>query len=131
MAGALMALAAGGTGGGGGGDGDVPSPTPSWNDVYATNSGATNYQTISGITVPLTITATDTGGSLLYYSLNGQYNVYTGGFTVHAGDVLNWIPQNTPAERASMTRLTGTVTITNVTDSNTVLDTFSYSLTPQ
>ena len=38
MAGALMALAAGGTGGGGGGDGDVPSPTPSWNDVYALKS---------------------------------------------------------------------------------------------
>ena len=123
MAGAMMALAGAKPGSGGGGGATTPFPAPVWVNVYATDVGSTNFQTINGITEPITLTVVDTGGSLLYYSQNGAYHDYLGGFTVSDGDVINWVPHNTTGAR-----IAGAVTITNVTDSSATLATFNYSL---
>jgi hypothetical protein len=118
MTGAVMALAAGGASGAGGGA--VPSPTPVWTTITGTFIGSSNTQTISGISGPISLTASVTGGAPLYYVQNGGGPVaYTGAFPVNPGDTLAWM---------IMAPGSGTVTVTNVSDSDATLATIPYGV---
>jgi hypothetical protein len=81
-----MALAGAGSPGGGTG---TPG-TIDWGNIYAQSGGATNEQTLSGITGSLTISATNSGDSTLYYTLNGVSSLYTGAFPWPNGQALSW-----------------------------------------
>ena len=121
MAGAMMALA--GAAGVTGGTGVHVTPTPAWGTAYGVGAAATATQTILGITTAISVSASLTGPSQLFYFLNGVFAYYTGAFTVHAGDTLSWgvVP-------AGITRESGTITVVNVSDAPAVLGTIAYSV---
>ncbi len=112
MSGAVLALAgAGATGGGSGTPGTI-----SWSNVSSVAGGATNSQTLTGVTGSLTISATNSGDSTLGYTLNGTSQPYTGAFAWPNGQTLAWYLIAPGA---------GTVT---VSDAGGVLASFSYSI---
>jgi len=118
MTGAVLMLAGAGAGAVGG----ITTPAAvSWYDIYATIVGVTNVQTITAITVPISITASRTGTGLFSYVKNGTVYPYTGAFGVSPGDALAW--------QMSGSSVSGVVTVTNATTSTT-LATFNYTLTP-
>ena len=87
MSGAVLCLAGAGAAAGGG------SGTPGavlWSNIYAASGGSTNLETLSGITGSLSITATNSGGSTLYYTLNGVNKAYAGAFAWPNGQALGW-----------------------------------------
>jgi len=98
----------------------IPSPTPAWSAIYGLDNGITNNQTISGITAPMSISAANSGGGTLIYILNGTSSLYTGAFTVHAGDVLAW------SIAVGLTTESGTITVTNASDGGATLATIAY-----
>ena len=112
MSGAVLALAAAATSGGGSG---TPGAI-AWGNISSLAGGATNSQTLSGITGSLTISAAITGGSTLGYTLNGVNQLYTGAFAWPNGQALSWYLIG-PG--------TGTVTVSSAAR---VLDSFSYSI---
>ena len=118
MTGAVLAtLIAPGVGGGGGVV--TPSPAPVWSDISGALAGATQIATILGITAPISLSATKTGGGGLSYVLNGTFVSYTGAFTVHVGDSLGWTVFGAGA---------GTVTVLNQANTGATLATFTYAL---
>ena len=119
MTGAVLALLGAGSGAGAG----VTTPGAlSWFDIYATIVGVTNNQTLTLITVPISITAAKTGAGTLYWIKNGAAPVaYTGAFSVGAGDTLAW--------QMMGGSVSGVVTVTNATTATT-LTTFNYTLLP-
>ena len=121
MNGTLMALA--GAASAGGGTGVVITPTPSWVAIYDTDTGSTNTPAILGITTAISISLAKSGGGTLFYNLNGGFNLYTGAFTVHAGDTLGFIIDNS----MSGTK-TGTITVTNVSNGSVTVATFAYTV---
>ena len=118
---ALFGTATAAGGGGGGGGGDVPDAL-NWIDIYGVSYGATDTLTVSGITVPISISVTKSGSGTLSYSLNGTVFGYTGAFLVHVGDTLAWIMTTATIPRS------GTLTVVNVTDSSTTLKVINFSL---
>ncbi len=120
MTGAIAALVSNGAGGGGGG---IVAPAAlSWNDIYGEDSGSTQTCVITGITSPIQIAATKTGGAQLAYILNGTYAAYVGAFRVNPNDALGWSAISTSTADQS-----GVVTVTNTT-TGTTLDTFNYTV---
>lgn len=118
MAGAILATGGGSVGAGAGG-GVVISPAPVWPNISDAIIGATGDQTISGISVPVSLTATMTGGGVLYYSLNdGTVINYAGAFTVHNGDKLNWL--------VAGSGVSGSVTVNNQSNGGATVATFTY-----
>lgn len=113
-------LASGLTEGGG-----VTPDAVNWPDVSGTTVGSTGYQTITGITSPISLKITWTGAGTLIYLINGSVSAITNGgsLTVNNSDTLAF-------NVSSGTNVTGTVTVTNSSDSNTVLDTFTYDIFP-
>ncbi|MDE2357285.1 MAG: hypothetical protein KGL69_11080 [Alphaproteobacteria bacterium] len=114
MTGALMATLGGGSGSGGSG---TPGAV-SWSNVYATSGGATNFETLSGITGAITVAASNSGASQLGYTLNGVNYTYTGAFAWPEGQSLGWYLIGAGA---------GTVAVTY--DGGTALASFTYSIT--
>jgi len=114
-----MTLAGPNTGGGGGG-GIVPGAL-SWSNIYGRVAGDTNLQTISGITVPISIGAGHTGAGGLGYIKNGVASAYAGPFTVSAGDTLAWSILGDGDDTVS-----GTVTVKNNSDGSATLASFTY-----
>ncbi len=114
MTGAVLASLGGGAGSGGSG---APGAV-SWSNVYATSGGATNFETLSGITGAITVSATNSGGSSLGYTLNGVNFTYAGPFAWPEGQTLGWYLIGAGA---------GTVSVTY--DGGTALASFTYSIT--
>jgi hypothetical protein len=118
MSGALMLLA---SGNGGASPGGTTLDPLHWTNITGSFAGATNTQTISGISAPVSISVAITGGAALRYALNGAYANYTGAFNVVATDTLSWLVVSGGGARA------GTITVTNAT-SATVVATINYSV---
>lgn len=118
MSGAILAgLGAGGASGSGG---VAPSPAPVWTNISGWDVGSTNNQTLAGITSPIGLSASWTGGGFLIANLNGVPTLYTGAFTVHAGDVLSWSVGVAGATQS------GAVTVRNVSNGGATLASFTY-----
>ena len=125
--------ASGGSGGGGGGTSDVTPDAINFNNISVADSfEITNPQTITGIDTPITleVSVTETGANYLIEAYEGVSTLlgstnspgsFT--FTVNNGDEISFDITGTTGQQS-----TGTVTITNVTDNNTVLDTFTIDL---
>ena len=123
VSGALLAIIGGG--GGSGGSGTVIPGLLDWTNIFGSLIGHTNLQTLTGITVPISISAGLGGGSgTLNYTKNGVGARYTGAFNVEAGDNVMWSVGNITGSPVS-----GMVTVENLSDSGTVLDTFTYTVT--
>ncbi len=122
MSGAILAALGLGTGGAGGGD--VVPAAVNWTDVYDIAVGSTNLQTITGISRPISRSASLTGSGGLQTVVNGASHPYAGAFTVAAGNTVAFLIVNT-----GIMTVTGTVTIANVSGGGTVLDTFNYTVT--
>lgn len=123
MSGALLTTLGGANTGGGGGGVIVPGPLV-WTDIYGQFDGQTNLQTLSLITVPILIAATNSGTGVLGYLLNGVFKTYTGAFGVAAGDTLAWSVAGDGIHNKS-----GTITVKNMSDGAATLDSFSYLVT--
>jgi hypothetical protein len=121
VTGAIAALVSNGVIGGGS-VGSVAPAAISWNDIYGEDSGSTQTALITGITAPIQLAASKTGGAELAYILNGIYVAYRGAFAVYPNDALGWSTISTSTADQS-----GVVTVTNVT-SGTTLDTFNYTI---
>lgn len=110
----------------------IPNPTPDWTDISGASPGQTNTQTISGIntSIILRIESDYNGfGQFRIFINDVGYNldtdIETNGFsdqTVNNGDVVYF-------SRSSAGNVSETVTVKNNSDNNTVLDTFSITLT--
>jgi hypothetical protein len=101
----------------------VPSPTPVWTSIYGFDSGATNVQTISGITSPISISAALSGGGTLFYTQNGAIKPYSGAFTVNAGDTLGWTVVFVTGGSVS-----GNITVTNISNGSATLAAIPYAV---
>ena len=117
MTGAILAL----VGRGGAGGGTVVPDGLSWANISGSDIGGNAALTLSGFSAPISIGATNSGPGTLGYSLNGGYETFSGPFTVADGDTLAWEVQYFASGRAS-----GTITVTNASDGNATLDTFTY-----
>jgi len=92
-----------------------------WSDIYGDIIASTGVQTLSLITVPISIAASATGSGILHYILNGSVHLYTGAFSVSSGDTLAWQINNFGPGGVS-----GTITITNSSHGGDVLDAPTY-----
>ena len=115
----------------GSGAGSVVTPTPalSWPNMSATGAGVQSAssaaQTILGITAPITLTLTFTGGASFTYTHNGGTpTAFTSGATivVGAGDTLGFTA-------TSSSTTSGTLSITNASNSGALISAPTYSLT--
>ena len=109
---------------------DVTPSAVNWADIIATDvaiaSGSNSDQTISSISVTIRLEITYTGAGLIGYSKNGGTNTsITSGGTILV-DVTNTLHFTATAIGSSAN---GTVTIKNLSDGSTTLDTFTYTLT--
>lgn len=129
MSGALLAVVMGtdaivGGGGGGGIGSDVTPDAVNWPNCSGVVTASTPPQTISGIDTTITLSITWTGAGSLGVSKTGSAGAATGSnptsVPVSNGDTLAFI--------LSGVGTSGTVTVTNVSDSSTVLDTFTYAV---
>ncbi|MEH6743912.1 hypothetical protein [Hyphomonas sp.] len=106
---------------------DLTPNAVDWANISSGSSPAANAnQTINGCNQPITISAVNSGTSLLSYSLDsGSYTSYTGPFSVDAvtGQTLNW-----QIAAAGVGEETGGITVINDSDSGVTLDTFTYSV---
>ena len=122
MAGGLTALAGGG--GGAGSGGVVPSPTPNWTNIYDTDIGSTNLQTISGIGGSISISVTKTGTGKLTYTFGSGDFPYTGPFSVGLGQALGF----TVSATIGAGTVAGTLTIRNASNGGATLDSITYAV---
>lgn len=121
-----------GTFAGSGGSTDVTPAAVNWANISVTASGvaagSNADQTITAINAQITLDISWTGtGATFTYIKNGMapVSIVSGDDVImNAGDYLHFACQRTTTGTSS-----GTVTVTNVTDASTVLDTFTYSLT--
>lgn len=94
-----------------------------WSAISGVDFASTNVQTISGLNGPISVAASHTGAGLLFYALNGLFNVYSGPFTVRNGDVLAWT-----VETSDSRRVAGTVTVSDVSAAGGILASFAYAV---
>jgi hypothetical protein len=118
VTGAILALVGGKPPTGGGGN--LPGSL-SWANISGSDVGGNAALTFTDLTTPISIGATNSGPGTLGYTLNGGYQLFTKPFTVVNGDTLAWVVQYFASGRAS-----GTITVTNASDGNATLDTFTY-----
>ena len=105
--------------------GDVTPNAVNWGDIIGTGgSGENSNQTILGITQDITLELGGaSGGGYMQYSLNnGSFVTYSGPFAVS-----NNTPVKFKAVRTSIGYVT-TISVINISDGSTVLDTFSVQL---
>lgn len=121
-----------GTFAGSGAGADVTPDAVNWANVSVTSSSPASVsnaaQTISGISTSIVLTITYTGSGVIKYGQNGGAltTISSGGtITVSSGDTLYFNASRTGGAGTD----SGTVTVTNTSDSSTVLDTFTYSCT--
>lgn len=103
------------------GSGTVVPGVVDWPDVSGVGAASTGNQTFTGLSTPITLQVDWTGGASLAYSLNGaSFASLTSGGSI--------IVQNTNTLGFALFGAghSGTVTVTNISDSSTVLDTFTY-----
>lgn len=119
-----------GGGGGGGGGTDVTPNAVNWNNIdTGGSSGQTNTQTISGIDTTITLRVTYTRDDEAYTLVTYVNGTSVGGaqapsnytFTVSNGDTVYFFATGGETRDSS-------ATVTNVSDSNAVLDTFGINL---
>lgn len=127
MSGAIAAV--GGSGilsGGGSGGGDATPAALNWTNAQGDVIAFTNNQTISGINTPISLKVTWTGAGGVAVSQNTGFTSIANGasFIAKNADVIAFGLSN-----GGLGVATGTVTITNLSDGSTVLDTFTYSVT--
>lgn len=102
-----------------------PDTTPNsvnWANVSGATSASNANQTISGIATTISLTWNQ-GGLETLYSKNGGSFVAGTGVTVSNGDTLRF-----KVETEFEVSDSGTITVRNASDGNTVLDTFTYNL---
>lgn len=126
LSGALAAILVGGMSGGGSGGSDATPAAVDWTDANGDVFAFTNSQTISGINTPISLKVTWTGLGLVFVNdASGYFSISNGGtFVATNGDVVSFGVQNSGGAG-----VIGTVTITNLSDASTVLDTFNYDVT--
>ena len=109
---------------------DVTPNAVNWNNIStAATSGQTNTQTISGINTTITLRVTYTRDDMAYTLVTYVNGTSVGGaqapnnytFTVSNGDTVYFFAVGGESRDSS-------ATVTNVSDSNAVLDTFGISL---
>jgi hypothetical protein len=88
-----------------------------WTNIYATSGGSTNYETLSGVTGSITVSAANSGGSSLGYTLNGVNYPYSGAFAWPEGQSLGWYVIGPGS---------GTITVTY--NGGTALASFTYTI---
>ena len=123
MSGAVILSAGSAQMAGGGGGVVIPNPLE-WTDAYGDIIASTNLQTVSGITTPISVAASISGGGTLHLAQNGTGRVYSGPFLVNPSDTLVWSIVNVTTVSVS-----GTITITNSSDGGAVLDAPTYTAT--
>lgn len=99
------------------------TPTPAWGSIYGFGFPSSVVQTIAGITSTISVSASRTGSAVMSYYLNGSLHLYSGAFNVVASDTLAWA-----VEAPGSTRVTGTITVVNVSDSSATLGAIPYSV---
>ena len=109
---------------GGGGGGGVTPNAVNWNDVA---NGSTNTQTITGINTAINLTISFTGyvsGSFNVYKNDSETSLADEGtpFTLSVSNNDEIYFSGSPGEDQTIS-----VTVTNASDGNTVLDTFTIS----
>ena len=107
---------------GGGGGNDVTPNAVNWNDVAG---GSTNTQTITGINTAINLTISFTGygtGSFNVYKNDSETSLADEGtpFTLSVSNNDEIYFSGSPGEDQTIS-----VTVTNASDGNTVLDTFT------
>ena len=107
---------------GGGGGGGVTPNAVNWNDVA---NGSTNTQTITGINTAINLTISFTGyvsGSFNVYKNDSETSLADEGtpFTLSVSNNDEIYFSGSPGEDQTIS-----VTVTNASDGNTVLDTFT------
>jgi len=110
------------------------SPNPVWSTIFGqvptgNLTECNGAQTIQGISIPITLQLTRSAGAVgpFTYSHNsGTATTWVSGATVvvNNNDTLSFCVTQTGTGQAL-----GTITVTNETDSNTVLNSFTYSVT--
>ena len=123
-------------------DSDVTPDAVDWADIE--NQGSyweASYQQITGISSPITLDLSFTGPSTMYYAIdtvqpsyatqeadpivNFGFVQYNSGddIVLNNGEYLSFICEATGIGQS------GTITVTNISDNNTVLDTLDYTAT--
>lgn len=124
MSGALAAIAATGAGAGGGSGGaDVTPNALNWSSISSTYIGSNETLTIGGINATITLSVVATGAGDIYYSKNGVTTLCGATMTVANGDTLAWL-----AGASGGVTVSGTVTITNLSDAGAAIDSFNYDV---
>lgn len=123
---AIIAFELGGATGGGSGGGDVTPAAIAFTNANGSIFAVTNTQTISAINSPITLQVSRTGVGYLSSIKNGTVMPLASGGTISLinGDTLAFGVTNGVGST-----ITGTVTVTNLSDGSTVLATFTYAVT--
>lgn len=104
-----------------------PDLTPNavnWANISDTDNRAENSnQTISGITVPITLEATSSDPDIQLFPIVNGTELNAGAFIVSSGDTVRF-----EAFHNQQSAQSGTVTVRNTSDGNVTLDTFTVSL---
>lgn len=105
---------------GGAGDGTTAPPdTLAWSNIFAVSQGATQSLRITGVGGGSTsLTASNSGGSRLFYTRNTASIPYSGAFNVSDGDMIGWWLLNISSVNES-----GTVVISS---GSFIISTFTY-----
>ena len=117
MAGAVLALLAGGTAGGGGG-----ALTLDWANIYGLYTASNAPLAVSGLSGPISLEIANSGAGLITYTRNGVSFAYGGAFTVANGDMLGWSVTNAGDGGA----VSGTVSVLNESDGGATVGAFTY-----
>jgi hypothetical protein len=94
--------------------------TIAWGNINAVSGGATGSVTLTGITGAMSVSATNSGPSQLFYTLNGVNKAYAGPFSWPEGQALIW---------SVIGAGSGTITVTNASAGGT-LNSFTYVIVP-
>lgn len=109
---------------------DVTPDAVNWPNISGVSPQSTGNQTITGIDATITLSAQVTtvvqaGGIFSIFvndSFVATFSTTLAEFSVSSGDTVSFSVQ------PSFGTVEGTVTVRNVTDSNTTLDTFTYNV---
>ncbi|HEY5072067.1 MAG TPA: hypothetical protein VII63_08550 [Caulobacteraceae bacterium] len=119
---AMMLALAGARPAAGAAGGVTPNALP-WKVIYGITPASTQPLQVTGITNPITVSASLAGGASLAHILNGAVTAYSGPFVVNLNDYLAW-----QVSGAFGTDYSGTITVTNTTDSGALLAHVTYIL---
>lgn len=118
-------IGSGSGGGGGGGGTDITPDAVTFNNFSDSAFASGNTVTITGINAPITVSLGFTGLANRQYAVNGSWKGYTASFTMNNNDTLTL---GVSFHGSSYVAQSGTITVTNVTDSNATLGSCSYTV---